>query len=48
MRKFVIIAIGLMTLALAGAFVVHSNPLCGEETIMGKTSPDGHYVAALS
>jgi len=47
MRKFAIVVLGLMTLVLSGAFVVHSNPLCGEEAITEKTSPDGHYVAAL-
>ena len=47
MRKFLIVVLGLMTLVLAGTYVVHSNPLCGEETIIEKTSPDGRYGAVL-
>jgi hypothetical protein len=26
---------------------MHVNPLCGEEMVMEKASPDGHYVARL-
>jgi hypothetical protein len=47
MRKFLVIVLGLATLAVAGSWVLHFNPLCGEQTVLEKTSPDGRYVAVL-
>jgi hypothetical protein len=48
MRKFLIIASGtIFVLFAAGSLFLHFNPLCGEELILEKTSPDGHYVAVL-
>jgi hypothetical protein len=39
--------LGLASLAVAGTFVLHFNPPCGEEMVMEKASPDGRYVATL-
>jgi hypothetical protein len=47
MRKFLILVLGLVALASAGSLFLHFNSLCEEETVTEKTSPDGHYVAAL-
>lgn len=37
------VALGVVGVSL----LLHFDPLCGEELIMEKTSPDGRYVAAL-
>jgi hypothetical protein len=48
MRKVFILAVTCVTLVVAVILVLlHYSPLCGEEVIMEKTSPDGRYVAAL-
>lgn len=52
MRKFSIVVLGAAVLVAAGSLMVHFNPqrslsLCGEQTIVEKTSPDGRYVAVL-
>jgi hypothetical protein len=47
MRKFLILALGFATLGVAGSLLLHFNPLCGEEMVMEKASPDGRYVAGL-
>jgi hypothetical protein len=47
MRKFLIFVLGLATLSGAGSLLLHFEPLCGEEIVTEKASPDGRYVAAL-
>jgi hypothetical protein len=48
MRKVLSIAIGAVVLAVVGvSLLLHFDPLCGEELVMEKPSPDGRYVAAL-
>jgi hypothetical protein len=37
----------LMLLIVSVSLLLHYNPLCGEELMLEKSSPDGRYVAAL-
>ena len=50
MRKFLTVILGAAILLVLAVVSVHFNQplsLCGEKTIMEKTSPDGRYVAVL-
>jgi hypothetical protein len=48
MKPFLIIAFASVALlAIAISLLMHFNPLCGEELLVEKPSPDGRYVAAL-
>ena len=46
-RFWITIAIALPLIPAFWVMVLHFNPLCGEELIAEKTSPDGLYVATL-
>ena len=37
----------VIVLLIAVIGFLHFNPLCGEETVLERTSPDGRYVAVL-
>ena len=43
----VILVLVLVSIGIGLALVVHFDPLCGEELIVEKPSPDGQYVATL-
>src|SRR5690349_17936217 len=45
MRRLLVFTLGLLTFGIAGSLLLHFDPLCGEEMVTDKTSPDGRYVA---
>ena len=52
MRKLLLFILGSLTLLVVIGvttmlLMMHFSPLCGEEVVMEKPSPDGHYVAVL-
>jgi hypothetical protein len=52
MRKLLLLILGSVALLVIGGattilLMLHFSPLCGEEVVMEKPSPDGHYVAVL-
>src|SRR5437899_8310517 len=42
-----ILGFGIVAVSIDVIGFLHFNPLCGEETVLQKVSPDGKYVAAL-
>jgi hypothetical protein len=42
-----ILGYAVAAVSIAVTVVLHFNPLCGEETVLEKMSPDGKYVAVL-